>query len=195
MNHPSSSSSRFRQLARWWLVSLPLLGACGNEPDITAAAPAAATARVSRDLVEGVPLGKPTAPVEIGFSLTAPPQPNVPFKVRVVLTPSATVPAMTAEVTAGEGLVLLDPIAPVSFEKVSSGSTYEFTVTAQAPIAGGQVINVAVTLTDPVSEQTRAVAFPVLVGGSAVPAPATRAKPSAGGERVVPLKGTETTSP
>ena len=178
------------------LLLLPWLVACGQDPATDAAAPAAgATAKVTRDLVEGVPMGKPTAPVEVKFALLSSPQPGVPFKLRVVLAPSATVPTMQAEVSAGEGLALLAPLAPVSFDKVSAGTTYEFEVTAQAANAGGQVLGVAVTMTDPLGEQTRSVAFPILVGGSAMPAPATRAKAGAGGEAVVPLKGTETTRP
>ena len=117
--------------------------------------------------------------------------------IRVVLLPGATVPTMDVEVSASEGLVLLDPIAPVTLDKVSAGTVHQVTVTAQAPAAGGYVLNVAVTLDDPAGEQTRVLAFPILVGGSAMPAPVSRAKPSVGAagamEAVVPLAGTETT--
>lgn len=195
MNQTTHLPARF--LGRAWpvLVLLPWLAGCSKTPAADPAASATnASARVTRDLVDGVPMGKLTAPVEVKFGLLSSPQPGVPFKVRVVLTSSVTVPLMQAEVSAGEGVVLLDPIAPVSFDKVSAGTPYEFVVTAQSAAAGGQVINVAATVSDPVSEQTRAVAFPVLVGGSAMPPPVTRAKPGAGGETVVPLKGTETSS-
>ena len=184
-----------RLLGRAWpvLVLLPCLAGCGeNAAEAPTASAADASSRVTRDLVDGVPMGKLTAPVDVKFGLLSSPQPGTPFKVRVVLTSSVTVPLMQAEVSAGEGVVLLDPIAPVSFDKVSAGQPYEFVVTAQSAAAGGQVINVAATVSDPVSEQTRAVAFPVLVGGSAMPAPVTRAKPGPAGEAVVPLKGTET---
>jgi hypothetical protein len=96
--------------------------------------------------------------------------------------------------------VLLDPVAPVTLEKISAGTVHELTVTAQAPVAGGFVLNVAVTLADPLGEQTRVLAFPLLVGGSAVPAPVSLAKPDAPAiagaagtpESIVPLRGTET---
>lgn len=197
MKHLSPRSSRVLRRALPMALLLPWLTGCGQDGATDAAANGAAQASraVNRDLVDGVPMGKPTAPVEVRFALSATPQPGVPFKVRVELKALATVPSMQAAVTASEGLVLLDPIAPVGFEKVGAGSTHEFLITAQAAAAGGQVVNVAVTLVDPLGEQTRAVAFPVLVGGSAMPAPVTRAKPTAGGEQVVPLKGTETTRP
>jgi hypothetical protein len=109
---------------------------------------------------------------------------------------------MEVDVSASEDLVLLDPIAPVTLDKVSAGSVHQVTVTAQAPSAGGYVLNVAVTLDDPAGEQTRVLAFPVLVGGSAMPAPTSRAKPGPGesagltgtAEVVVPLVGRETTN-
>lgn len=181
-------------------VLVPWLAGCGSgetpAPTKTAT-DAARVAHITRDLVEGVPMGKPVAPVEVKFGLVSLPQPGQPFKVRVVLLPSATVPSMSAEITSSEGLVLLDPVAPVTFEKVSAGSVHEVTVTAQAPLAGGVVLNVAVTLADPLGEQTRVLAFPVLVGGSAMPSPVSRAKPvpgpGGGSEAVVPLAGTETT--
>ena len=187
---------------------LPWLAGCGsNEPPAPAktAADVARVAHITRDLVEGVPMGKPVAPVEVKFGLLSVPQPGVPFKVRVVLLPGATVPTMDVEVSASEGLVLLDPIAPVTLDKVSAGTVHQVTVTAQAPSAGGYVLNVAVTLNDPAGEQTRVLAFPVLVGGSAMPAPVSRAKPSPSPnpgpgsgvndatEAVVPLAGRETT--
>lgn len=186
---------------------LPWLAGCGSgetSAPSKAANEAARVAHITRDLVEGVPMGKPVAPVEVKFGLLSTPQPGQPFKVRVVLLPSATVPSMAVDVSGSEGLVLLDPIAPVTLEKVSAGSVHEVTVTAQAPTAGGFVLNVAVTLDDPLGEQTRVLAFPLLVGGSAMPVPVSRAKVSAGpngavggtsgaGEAVVPLAGTETT--
>ncbi|MEY4376825.1 MAG: hypothetical protein RJB26_1375 [Pseudomonadota bacterium] len=176
---------------------LPWLAGCGEAPapaQTKTAADAARVEHITRDLVEGVPMGKPVAPVEVKFGLMSSPQPGVPFKVRVVLLPGATVPTMDVEVSGSEGLVLLDPVAPVTLERVSAGSVREVTVTAQAPTAGGFVLNVAVTLDDPLGEQTRVLAFPVLVGGSALPAPPSRAKTGVGAtEAVVPLAGTEST--
>ncbi len=182
---------------------LPWVAGCGEAPapaPTKAATEAARVANITRDLTEGVPMGKPVAPVEVKFGLTSPPEPGVPFKVRVVLLPGATVPAMQVKVSGSEGLVLLDPVAPVTLEKISAGTVHELTVTAQAPVAGGFVLNVAVTLADPLGEQTRVMAFPLLVGGSAVPVPVSLAKPGAPAtagatgtaESIVPLRGTET---
>ena len=200
MSNPTVSLSATLRLALLAGALLPCLAGCGrSEPPAPAknAADAARVAHITRDLVEGVPMGKPVAPVEVKFGLLSTPQPGVPFKVRVVLLPGTTVPAMDVDVSASEGLVLLDPIAPVTLDKVSAGTVHQVTVTAQAPRAGGYVLNVAVTLDDPTGEQTRVLAFPVLVGGSAMPAPASRAKASSGltgdGEAVVPLAGRETT--
>jgi hypothetical protein len=181
---------------------LPWLAGCGggSEPPapVKTAADAARVAHITRDLVEGVPMGKPVAPVDVKFGLLSVPEPGVPFKVRVVVLPGATVPTMEVNVSASEGLVLLDPIAPVTLDKVSAGTVHQVTVTAQAPSVGGYVLNVAVTLDDPAGEQTRVLAFPVLVGGSAMPAPASRAKSSPGlngaTEAVVSLVGSETTN-
>lgn len=210
MNSAIFSSAAFSSAAvRAGLLAvalLPWVAGCGETPapaPTKAATDAARVANITRDLVEGVPMGKPVAPVEVKFGLASPPQPGVPFKVRVVLLPGATVPSMQVTVTGSEGLVLLDPMAPVLLEKVSAGTVHDLTVTAQAPVAGGFVLNVAVTLADPLGEQTRVLAFPLLVGGSAVPAPLpplpSRAKPGAGvadaagtAEVVVPLRGTET---
>lgn len=202
MNYSLSFSlARGRAAARSTVLAaalLPWLAGCGDAPapaPSKAATEAARVANITRDLVEGVPMGKPVAPVEVKFGLLSAPQPGVPFKVRVVLLPAATVPLMQVEVGGSEGLVLLDPVAPVALDKVSAGTVRELIVTAQAPVAGGFVLNVAVTLNDAMGEQTRVLAFPVLVGGSAVPMPASRAKPSMGPagttEAVVPLAGTE----
>jgi len=200
MSNRTVSSSATLRGALLASAVLPWLFGCGSgsEPAAPAktAADAVRVAHITRDLVEGVPMGKPVAPVEVKFGLLSTPQPGVPFKVRVVLLPAATVPTMDVDVSASEGLVLLDPIAPVTLDKVSAGTVHQVTVTAQAPSVGGYVLNVAVTLDDPNGEQTRVLAFPVLVGGSAMPATVSRAKPSPGltgaAEAVVPLAGRET---
>ena len=205
----SNSTVSFSATLRGALLAstlLPWFAGCGggSEPPapVKTVADAARVAHITRDLVEGVPMGKPVAPVDVKFGLLSVPQPGVPFKVRVVLLPGATVPTIEVDVSASEDLVLLDPIAPVTLDKVSAGSVHQVTVTAQAPSAGGYVLNVAVTLDDPAGEQTRVLAFPVLVGGSAMPAPTSRAKPGPGesagltgtAEVVVPLVGRETTN-
>jgi hypothetical protein len=190
------------------LVPLVLLAGCGRDDaadqPAAAAAPAAVVdeaaaakvAEATRDMVAGVAVGKPNAPVDIKFELAERPEPGAPFKVRVAVLPQAAAASLTVEVTASDGLVLLDPVTPVQLDKVTGGSLQEVTVTAQAPAAGGYVLNVAVTLNDAAGGQTRAMAFPLLVGGQALPAKvSTQAKPlGAGGERAVPLKGTESGS-
>ncbi len=185
------------------LALVTLTSGCGKAATPTAdgangakgAGAAARVAALGRDLVEGVPMGKPVAPVGVKFGLGATPVAGVPFKVTLVVSPEVIVPSMSVEVTAAEGLVLLDPVAPVTFEKISAGSAHELTVTLQAPANGGYVLNVAVTLNEPAGDQTRVLAFPMLVGGSATPVLSTRAKSSVGGEAVVPLKGTESGGP
>jgi hypothetical protein len=177
-----------------------LLSGCGSSgapvADVTkGAGQPARVASLDRDLVEGVPMGKPVAPVGVKFGLSGTPVAGTPFKVTLVVSPEVIVPSMLVEVTPAEGLVLLDPVEPVTFQKISAGSTHELTLTLQAPANGGYVLNVAVTLNEPAGDQTRVLAFPLLVGGSATPVLSTRAKSAAGGEAVVPLKGTESGGP
>lgn len=190
------------------LVPLVLLAGCGGEDapaaSATAAAPAvlvdeAAAAKVAeatQGMVAGVAVGKPSAPVDVKFELNDRPEPGTPFKVRVAVLPQVAAASLTVEVTGSDGLVLLDPVGPVQLDKVTGGSLQEVTVTAQAGVAGGYVLNVAATLNDGTGGQTRAMAFPLLVGGQALPAKVTsQAKPLASGaERAVPLRGTESGS-
>lgn len=190
------------------LVPLVLLAGCGREEGAAqpaaAAAPAAVVdeaaaakvAEATREMVAGVAVGKPSAPVDVKFELAGRPEPGTPFKVRVAVLPQVAAASLTIEVTGSEGLVLLDPVGPVEVEKVTGGSLQEVTVTAQAGAAGGYVLNVAATLNDASGGQTRAMAFPLLVGGQALPAKvASQAKPlGAGAERAVPLRGTESGS-
>jgi hypothetical protein len=146
--------------------------------------PAIATA--NRTMAAGVPMGDGTAPVEARFDLPSVPAPGEPFLVRVAILPSAPAPVLRVDVTTSQGLVVLVPDGPLTFEKVAAGSVVPFDVRAESGQAGARVMSVKVTLDLPDGPQSRIFAFPVLVGAppAATPPPAPAAPAASAKPRV-----------
>jgi hypothetical protein len=114
--------------------------------------------------------------VEARFDLGAVPIPGVPFAVGVALLPGAPVPLLRVDVSAGDGLVVLEPEAQVTQEKIAAGTVVPLQVRLQSAEAGTRVLTVKVTLELPDGPQAKTFAFPLLVGApAATPAPAAPA--------------------
>jgi hypothetical protein len=138
-----------------------------------------AVAEANRTMASGVPMGTSTAPLEVRFDLATVPVPGTPFAVEVAVLPAAPAPVLRLEVTGGEGLSILDPDGPVSFEKVQAGSVSRLHVKASAAAVGTRLVQVRATLELPDGPESRTFAFPVVIGATAPPAPPPAAKPPA----------------
>jgi hypothetical protein len=147
-------------------------------PAAPAVDPGIATA--NRTMAAGVPMGDGTAPVEARFDLVSVPGPGEAFLVHVAVLPAAPAPVLRVDIMPSQGVTVLAPDAPLTFEKVAAGSVVPFDVRAQSPEAGARVLSVKVTLDLPDGPQSRVFAFPVLVGAPPAQSPApTPAKAAA----------------
>jgi len=135
-----------------------------------------AVANANRTMAYGVTVGDSAAPVESRFDLAVAPVAGVPFTVGLAILPGAPVSVLRLEVSAEEGLAVLEPAAEVTREKVPAGSVITLPLTLQSAEAGTRVVTVKATLDLPEGPQSRTFAFPVLVG--AVPAAAAPAAPT-----------------
>jgi hypothetical protein len=133
-----------------------------------AAAPAGSPEQHALDVAHhmgpGVPVGGGTAAVDVRFELASAPQPGQPFEVRLAVLPDAIAAQMQIEVTAGDGLVLSAPTAPLTVQKVEPGSVQFLTAEAAAEQPGTHVLTVRVTFDNPGGSETREFSFPVVVG-------------------------------
>jgi hypothetical protein len=129
----------------------------------------------TRRMAVGVPVGTSTAPVEVRFDLPNVPAPGQPFQLDVAVLLQAPAPLLRIDVAGGAGLTIADPPGTVVLEKVQAGTVQHVAVTAASSGPGTRVFNVKVTLDLPTGAESRAFAFPVIVGGSAAPAAAPAA--------------------
>jgi hypothetical protein len=159
-----------------WLCLLAALAACHPSADnsvrpgaahrATAAAgsPEQRALDVAHHMGPGVPVGGGTAAVEVRFELASAPVPGQPFEVRLAVLPDAVAAQMQVEVTAGDGLVLSAPSAPLTVQKVEPGTVQFLTAEASAERPGTHVLTVRVTFDNPGGSETRDFSFPVVVG-------------------------------
>ncbi|MEI8299091.1 MAG: hypothetical protein WCH32_13810 [Pseudomonadota bacterium] len=193
--YPSRLSSSGGRSARGGLLALAalalLLAGChrgagqgvvapvvSSQPAVPRDAPAdAAVQRANHTMAAGVPIGVSAAPVEARFDLAAVPTPGVPFVVGVALLPGAPVPLLRVEVSASDGLTVLEPEAQASHEKVAAGTVIPLQLRLQSAEVGTRVLMVKVTLELPEGPQARTFAFPLLVSAPAPPATAPVAPP------------------
>ncbi|MBS0375239.1 MAG: hypothetical protein JSR73_11715 [Proteobacteria bacterium] len=139
-----------------------------------------AVAEVNRTMAPGVPLGAGASAetsLDVRFNLASVPAPGETFKVDVAVLPALTAPVLRLAVTGGEGLTVIEPEGPVSFEKVQAGSVVRLAVRASSAVAGTRIVLVRATLDLPGGPESRTFAYPLVVGAQAPPAPA----PSSGG--------------
>jgi len=137
-----------------------------------------AVAEANRTMASGVPIGASTAPLEVRFDLATVPVPGAPFSIEVAVLPAAPAPVLRLEVTGGEGLSILDPDSPVSFEKVQAGSVSRLHVKASAAAVGTRLVQVRATLELPDGPESRTFAFPVVIGAAAPPPPPSPPPPA-----------------
>lgn len=208
MSAPSTrpGAQRARTASRSVLAALTLLAAlaagCGGGSGSTptpapavrpaSKAPAAPVvdpeiANATRTMAAGVPMGDGAAPVEARFDVVSVPGPGEAFLVHVAVLPAAPAPVLRVEMVSSQGLNVLAPDAPLTFEKVAAGSVVPFDVRAQSPEAGARVLSLKVTLDLPDGPQSRVFAFPVLVGAKPTqpptPGPAPSPTPAKGGAK------------
>lgn len=134
-----------------------------------------AVAEVSRTMAPGVPLGvgaTAEAPLEVRFNLASVPAPGTTFKVDVAVLPALTAPVLRLAVTGGEGLTVIEPEGPVTFEKVQAGSVARLAVKATSAVAGTRIVLVRATLDLPDGPESRTFAYPLVVGALTPPPPA-----------------------
>ena len=124
-------------------------------------------AGVNRSMSPAVPMDASKAPVDARFDLASVPVVGAPFEVAVAVLPTAASPSLRVTVTGSDGLVIIDPVAPVLIEKVQAGSVVRVVVKASSVEAGSRVVMVKVTLDLPAGPEQRGFAFPVIVGGGA----------------------------
>ncbi len=130
-----------------------------------------AVVSANRTMAAGVPVGDSAAPVDARFDLDAAPIRGVPFAVGVAILPGAPVPLVRLDVSASEGLVIVQPESQVSQEKVAAGTVVPLQVSLLSAEAGTRVLTVKATLELPDGPQSRTFAFPLIVG-AVPPAPA-----------------------
>jgi hypothetical protein len=166
------------------LLATALCTACGKDSTTGKGAPVPAQTTTSKAaaaatdpvedaekqtaaMVHGVSPGKPTAPVELKFSLTAKPVLGTPFTIDVALVATAISDSMTLSVQASDGLEVDTATSLASFPKSLAGALYRHQVKVTPRAEGAFFVNVLVTTTVAGGPQSRSFSIPVLVGGVA----------------------------
>ena len=178
---PTNAAGRVVTLCAAGLLAAGCGG--GATPWAPAAAPATAHApprqalepaflAANRTMAAGVPVGDSAAPVETRFDVASVPTAGQAFSVRVAVMPGAPVPVLRLDVAGTDGLTILYPDGQITREKVAAGSVVPLEVRAQTATVGASVLYVKATLELPDGPQTRAFAFPILVGQVAAAGPA-----------------------
>lgn len=160
------------------LVTGTLLAACSggsSEADAlptrkaTAASVAAARAKAKADqhnaeLVSGVTLGKPGAPVDLKFELGAKPVVGVQLPITIELTPRAPIGRLQVTVQGSEGIELAPgtELEPVDRPTPDAVITRTFTVTPKRE--GVFYIPVIAYANEASSSTSRSFAVPIIVG-------------------------------
>jgi hypothetical protein len=169
------------------LVATALCAACGKDSTAGKAAPAPAQATTSKaaaaaaadtdplqdaekqtaGMVHGVSPGKPTAPVDLKFSLAAKPLLGTPLTIDVALIATGSSDSMTLSLQASDELAVDAATSLASFPKSLPGALYRHQVKVTPRAEGAFFVNVLVTTAVPGGPQSRSFSIPVLVGGIA----------------------------
>jgi hypothetical protein len=152
--------------------------------------------KLTADMVRGVSPGKPTAPVELKFSLPAKPRLGTPLSIDIAVITTLSSDGMTLSAQASEGLEVDAGTSLANFPKSPSGTLYRHKLRVTPRAEGAFSVNVLVTTVVPGSgAQSRSFSIPLLVGGVAAldkPLPAPTSTDSSG-ERISSSPAVETT--
>ncbi len=144
---------------------LALLSACEQHPASPAQGPHVGSWRANAGpaLAMAVVSGSATAPIEAHFNVPAIPKVGAPFVVDVVVTAGAVAPVMMVEVTGEEGVTVLTPQAPVSFDKLAAGHDVQVAIEARADTPGAHLLHVVAVMSLPSGPQSKKFELPILV--------------------------------
>ncbi len=176
------SESRIRFLTL--LLCTTLCVACSKDPKSvpTGSAPAPAGTNHSDDpqgptvedaekqtveMIHGVSPGKPTAPVDLKFSLQAKPGLGVALAIDLALIATGPSDSLTLSVQGGDGFDVDAATSLASFPKSPAGALYRHQLKVTPRAEGVFFLDVVVTAAVPGGPQSRSFAIPVLVGGAA----------------------------
>jgi hypothetical protein len=151
--------SKWRVIAAW----LALLVLCACEQSATPTVAHVTRASAGPAMAMAVVSGSTLAPIEAHFNVPAAPVLNAPFKVELIVTAGAAAPVMTLEVSGEEGLQILTPSAPLSFDKLAAGRDVQVTIEAQASTAGAHLVHAVAVMGLPNGPQSKTFVLPVLV--------------------------------
>ncbi len=164
------------------------------------AAAAAAQAKIdahNRELVSGVTVGKPGAPVELKFELGARPAVGQELPITIELTPRAAIGRLQVTVQGSEGIELSadTDLAPVDRPTPDVVVARTFTVTPKHE--GVFYIPVIAYASEAAASTSRSFAIPIIVGngGAAALAQKPATTMAAGNERVESMPAQESGSP
>ncbi len=145
------------------------------------------------DLAREAKAGKPGAPIELKYELTASPEVGQPFVIDFALEPQTASPVMRVMVVASEGLALRQSSARPLQRNVEADSEYWHQIVVEPSDNGAFSVNVIAILGDGPDSMARTFSIPVIVGS---PSPSSQArKPApqvdATGQAIQPVPGQE----
>ncbi len=176
----SDSRTRFLTL----LLCAACCTACGKDPAPAQSGTSTASAVVkprgapegptvedaekqTAEMIHGVSPGRPTAPVDLKFSLKS--KPGVGSSLAIDLAIIATGPSesLTLSVQAGDGLEVDASTSLATFPQSAVGALYRHLLKVTPRAEGVFFVDVLVTAAVPGGPQSRSFAIPILVGGAA----------------------------
>ena len=137
-------------------------------------------------MVRGVSPGKPTAPVDLKFNISAKPALGVPLEIDLAVFATGAIDSMTLSAQGGDGLEIDAATSLASFPKSAAGVLYRHKLRVTPRAEGAFYVSALVTtLVAGTGPQSRSFAIPLLVGGVAaldrtVPAPNSTAASGGG---------------
>jgi hypothetical protein len=176
--------SRIMNRTALLLCAVMALAGChrdaGQPPAATPAAATAAKAPVAErhgptpeeqtaGMVEAASQGKSQAPVTVKFDLGSRPAVGQPLEIAIALIPQIAAGA-TVEVSASPGLTLAGDESKFEFASVEPNVVYRHNVKLTPSAEGVLFVNLNVSLKHDELTDTRVFSFPVIVGGSGLPA-------------------------
>jgi len=176
----SDSRTRFLTL----LACATFCVACGKDPKTAPAGSGPATAATKQsddpegptvadaekqtaDMIHGVSPGKPTAPVDLKFSLEAKPGVGAPLAIDLAVIATGPSDSLTLSVQGGDGLEVDASTSLATFPKSPLGALYRHQLKVTPRAEGAFFVDVVVTAAVPGGPQSRSFAIPILVGTAA----------------------------
>jgi hypothetical protein len=151
--------------------------------------------KLTANMVRGVSPGRPTAPVDLKFNISAKPALGVPLGIDLAVFATGAIDSMTLSAQGGDGLEIDAATSLASFPKSAAGVLYRHKLRVTPRAEGAFYVSALVTtVVAGTGPQSRSFAIPLLVGGVAaldrtVPAPNSTAA-SAGGAGRAPAPQT-----